>query len=404
MSGRSRYLEILRLPHVAPLLLASMLARLPYGLYALAAILYLAEARGSYAVAGLVDGGFAIGAAVGAPWQSRLIDRHGQRRVLVPAALLDAAATGLLIALTEADAPTVTLVACGLVGGLAVPSIGGALRALWPELLRGRDDLLATAFALDSVAVELLFTLGPLIAAVIIAVASPMSALVVSAVCSLVGTVAFIARPPSRDWRPHAESGSHGPLGALRSAGVRTIVFSSLPIGFCFGAVEISLPAFAQEHGARELAGVLLATWSLASVAGGLVYGARTWPGSLGSIYLWLSLLLPLGYLPALLSPSIAAMALLILPAGLLIAPLGAAGNELIARVAPAGAATEAYAWPVTAILVGFAAGTAVGGGLVEFSDWRACFVAAALAAAVGAAVVYRYRGTLARPPVAAPA
>ncbi len=403
MSGRARYVEILRLPHVAPLLLASMLARLPYGLYALAAILYLAEARGSYAVAGLVDGAFAIGAAVGTPWQSRLIDRLGQRRVLLPAALLDALATGLLIALTEADAPTIALVACGLVGGLAIPGIGGALRTLWPQLLRGRDDLIATAFALDSVAVELLFTAGPLIAAIVITVASPMAALVVSAVCSLVGTVMFVARPPSRDWRPHAESGSHGPLGALRSAGVRTVVFSSLPVGFCFGAVEISLPAFAEQHGARELAGVLLAAWSVASVAGGLAYGARTWPGSLGSIYVWLSILLPLGYLPALLSPSIAAMALLILPAGLLIAPLGAAGNELIARVAPAGAATEAYAWPVTAILVGFAAGTAVGGALVEASDWHACFVAAAVAAAIGAVVVYRFRGTLARPPVAAP-
>ena len=94
MSGRARYMEILRLPHVAPLLLASMLARLPYGLYALAAILYLAEARDSYAVAGLVDGAFAIGAAVGAPWQSRLIDRLGQRRVLLPAALLDASRPG----------------------------------------------------------------------------------------------------------------------------------------------------------------------------------------------------------------------------------------------------------------------------------------------------------------------
>jgi predicted MFS family arabinose efflux permease len=113
-------------------------------------------------------------------------------------------------------------------------------------------------------------------------------------------------------------------------------------------------------------------------------------------VYLWLSVLLPLGYLPALLSPSIAAMALLILPAGLLIAPLGAAGNQLIGRVAPAGAATEAYAWPVTAILVGFAAGSSLGGALVECADWRACFVGAAVSAAVGAVVVYRFRGTLA--------
>ena len=123
MSGRARYAAILRAPHVAPLLFASMLARLPYGLYALAAILYLAEARDSYAVAGLVDGAFAIGAAVGVPLQSRLIDRLGQRRVLLPAALLDALATGLLIALTEADAPTVALVACGLIGGVTVPNL-----------------------------------------------------------------------------------------------------------------------------------------------------------------------------------------------------------------------------------------------------------------------------------------
>jgi MFS family permease len=396
MSGRARYSAILRAPHVAPLLFASMLARLPYGLYALAAILYLAEARGSYAVAGLVDGAFAVGAAVGVPWQSRLIDRLGQRRVLLPAALLDALATGLLIALTEASAPTAALVACGLIGGLSVPNIGGAMRTLWPELMRGREELLAAAFALDSVAVELLFTIGPLAAALIIALASPASALVASAACSIVGTLLFVARPPSRNWRPHAKSGSHGALGALRSAGVRTIVFASLPVGFCFGAVEISLPAFAELHGARELAGVLLATWSVASVVGGLAYGSRGWPASLGSIYLWLSLLLPLGYLPALLAPSIGAMALLILPAGLVIAPLGAAGNQLIERVAPAGAATEAYAWPVTAILIGFAGGTAAGGGLVEAFDWRACFLAAAATAALGGAVVLRFRGTLA--------
>ena len=96
-------------------------------------------------------------------------------------------------------------------------------------------------------------------------------------------------------------------------------------------------------------------------------------------------------------------MALLILPSGVLIAPLAAAGNELIARVAPAGAVTEAYAWPVTAILVGFAGGTAAGGMLIEVSDWHACFVAATAAAAFAAVVVYRFRGTLAtREPVLA--
>ena len=57
---------------------------------------------------------------------------------------------------------------------------------------------------------------------------------------------------------------------------------------------------------------------------------------------------------------------------------------------------TEAYSWPVTATLIGFAPGTAIGGALVEESGWEACFVAAAAFAALGAVVVWWYRGTLA--------
>jgi MFS family permease len=394
-----RYADVLRTPHVRPLLLASMLARLPYGVFALAAILYLAEARGSYAVAGLVDGAFGLGAAAGAPWQSRLIDRLGQRPVLVVAGVVDIAATGLLITLTETGAPTVSLVACGLIGGFAIPNVGGALRAMWSGLMRDREELLPTAFAIDSVALEVLFTAGPLLAAGIIAVASPLAALVVSAGCSLTGTFAFIAQRPSRTWRPDPHAGAGGRLGALSSSGVRTLAFAALPVGFCFGAVEIALPGFAEAHGQRELAGALLATWSCGSLIGGLAYGAITWRRPLDSVYVWLSALLPLGFLPALLASSIPAMAILVTTAGLAVAPQAAACNQLIGSVAPAGAVTEAYAWPVTATLIGFAPGTAIGGALVEHAGWEWCFVAAALTALLGLAVVVRYRGTLAPKP-----
>jgi MFS family permease len=333
--GRHRYSAILQTPHVTPLLAASMLARLPFGMFALALVLYMAEERGSYAVAGLVDGAFGIGAAIGLPLQSRAMDRLGQRRVLLPLAVIDAAATGALIALTGAGAPTAALMACAIVGGIAIPNIGSALRTLWPDVLRRRDELLAAAFALDSVAIELLFTFGPLIAAAIIALVSPVAALGLSAFCSLAGATLFVIQRPSREWRPHADAGSHGALGALQSRGVRTLMLATAPIGFCFGAVEISLPAVAEQYGAREWAGVLLSVWALASAIGGLTYGARTFSAPLDVVYLRLTALLPLGFLPALAAPSIAAMAFLILPAGLLIAPLGAAGNQLVGQVAP---------------------------------------------------------------------
>lgn len=81
----------------------------------------------------------------------------------------------------------------GLVGGVAVPNVGGALRTMWSSLLRGREPLLPTAFAIDSVALETLFTAGPLLTAGSSHVATPVAALVISASCSLTGTLAFIA-------------------------------------------------------------------------------------------------------------------------------------------------------------------------------------------------------------------
>jgi MFS family permease len=96
-------------------------------------------------------------------------------------------------------------------------------------------------------------------------------------------------------------------------------------------------------------------------------------------------------------------MALLVIPAGVFIAPLLATRNELIGWVAPPGSRTEAYTWPVTAFVGGIAIGSAMAGGIVEASGWRPAFLVAAGAAAVGTAVAFVRRGTLI-PPVAEPA
>ena len=69
-------------------------------------------------------------------------------------------------------------------------------------------------------------------------------------------------------------------LGALRSPGMRTIVAATVPLGFAVGATEVTMTAFAEDHGARAAAGVLLAVWAVGSGLGGLTYGGRgTGPG-----------------------------------------------------------------------------------------------------------------------------
>jgi hypothetical protein len=140
---------------------------------------------------------------------------------------------------------------------------------------------------------------------------------------------------------------------------------------------------------------VLLAIWSIGSAAGGLAYGARERRRTLADVHVRLAFLLPFGFVPLMLGNSAVAIALLVIPAGLVIAPLIATRNELAGVVAPSGTETEAFTWPLTALVSGVAGGAAVAGVIVESSGWRGAVVAAVVAATVGALLALTRRGTL---------
>ena len=125
-------------------------------------ILFLREATGSFATAGLVAGSLALGAGLGAPFAARLVDRRGAVWLL-PLAIAHAGAILTLWGLGEVDAPAAALVAIGLVAGSSFPPAGAVLRARWPELLGGDPTLIRGAYAFDSVTIELSFVSGPLI-------------------------------------------------------------------------------------------------------------------------------------------------------------------------------------------------------------------------------------------------
>lgn len=383
------------MPYVAPLIAATLLARFPIGINALAIILYLRAERGSFAVAGAVAGALAAGSGVGAPIQGRLVDAFGQRRVLPPLGAIHAAALGAIVATADAGAPAAVLIAFGLLAGLAIPPTSSVLRSMWPALLREQPELIPTAYALDSVMIELIFILGPLLTAAVATVLSPQAALVVSALSVIAGTVGFTALPPSRAMRPAADRPRAGLLGALGSPGVRTLVITSLPAGVGIGICEVTLPAFSHDMGAASTAGVLLALWSIGSAGGGLVYGALRNRPPLNRVHIAVAAALPVSLLPMGAAPSVAVMALLVIPAGLFVAPLLATRNKLIGWVAPEGASTEAYTWPVTAFVGGIAVGSALAGTIVEEGSWRTAFLIAGAFAAVGALVAVARRRTV---------
>jgi predicted MFS family arabinose efflux permease len=108
-----------------------------------------------------------------------------------------------------------------------------------------------------------------------------------------------------------------------------------------------------------------------------------------------MALVLPLSMIPIVFAVSPISMAILVIPAGLFIAPLLASRNELAGHVAPPGAETEALTWPLTAMVAGVALGAGVAGILVDQIGWRAPVVVGVAAAAIGAAIAVARRRTL---------
>jgi predicted MFS family arabinose efflux permease len=389
-------------PGLRRLFAISVLARLPLTMLSIGLLVHASHLSGSFAVAGAVDGIYAVSLAVGGPLLGRVIDRRGQTRVLIPSAVAAALALGVYAAL-PVGTPLPAMFALTVAVGLATPPLGASIRAVLPQLL---DDpaALRAAYAIDATAVELTWVTGPPLALLLATAASTAAALFGAAVVLLAGTLAFAAEPVSRSWRP--AQGGERKRGAMRSAALRTLVFALVGMGALTGAVQVGVAAATDTLGHAGAAGPLFGIWGAGSLVGGLVAsrhggGARTGRG----------LALIMGGLVAghlLLVPgagSIAGMGVALFAGGAAIAPTFATVFGMVDRAAPAGTETEAFAWLTTASALGGSVGAAVGGALAQGAGPAAAFLFAAAAGALAiAAVLSREPAAVAPGPDCAPA
>jgi MFS family permease len=156
----TRYATVLRGHGTAVPLTASIVGRLSLGMTSLALLLLVRDTSGSYAVAGLVSGGYALSFGVLGPALARLADRTGPVPALRITAVLHPALLAVVVAAARSELPLPVLLLPTVLAGATVPPLGPVMRALWAHVLRGPS--LATAYSLESVVVELCFVLGPL--------------------------------------------------------------------------------------------------------------------------------------------------------------------------------------------------------------------------------------------------
>jgi MFS family permease len=391
--GLRRYLDLLRAPGVAPLIAAGAIGRLPYGINVLALILLLRSEGFDYAEVGIVTGAAGLALGLTAPGVGRLIDRLGQTPVLAATAAVCLTADASLTVAALSGAGVVPLTALALVAGGSTPPVSPSMRTLWPGLV-GRERL-DTAFAFDAVQLEVFFIAGPLLAAGIAAWVSPEAAFLTGASMQAAGALGFAAAPASRAWRPSTDR-EPTRRGALAAPGIRILVASMATAAVSLGMLEIGIPAFADREASRTDSGWLFALWGVGSLVGGLWYGARSWRAPADRRFLVVSGVLAVGLAPLPLADSIPVFAVLVVVAGLGLAPSTAAGYSLVGQLAPPSAMTEAYAWQIVAYVGGSAVGAWLAGVLVDALSVEAALACAPLAAAAGLLVALAGRRSLA--------
>ena len=383
----STYRRALALPGAWQFSATGFVARLPIAIVGLGIVLYASETTGSYAVAGVLSAAFQISAAIGAIATSRLADRMGQGRLLPWLAMVNAAFLVAFVAAVEAGLPFVLQLLLIAVAGAAQPAIGSMVRARWAALAPTPDHL-RSAFALESIIDELIFSIGPLVTAVLaFQVALPLP-IIAGAVIGLAGGLALAAQrrtQPAPSPARHREAGTRG--GALRQPGLPIVAIGALGIGGVFGSYEVSVVAFTREAGWPEASGIVLGLWAFGSMIGGIVFGALHWRLPLPRQVLLLAAALALVLVPAPFVSSIVALSLATFVAGAAVAPALIANFSLTERLVPSALLTEGLTWTNSGLAFGFSAGTAIGGAVVDAYGTTVAFALPVVSASLAAVV-----------------
>ncbi|MET0411344.1 MAG: MFS transporter, partial [Polyangiaceae bacterium] len=360
------YRAIFAAPGTKGFCTAGFLARMPNGLYAASMVTMLSELRGSFSLAGSVMAIALISVAVVGPQVSRLVDRFGQRRVIIPTAALSVLANVGLLLCAHFDAAAWTLFFWSALTG-CTPNIGAMIRARWAALYRDEPTTLHTAYSFESVLDELCFIVGPILGVSLSTAWFPEAGMLLATVLLAAGATLLA---PQRSTEPpvHALTPTIGEP-AQRSFGLWTLVVAFTAFGAGSSAIQVTTIAFAEQHGSKASASVVLAMSALGSCAAGIVAGLVR-PKRTPERRLLLALLVSGGctlLLP--LAGNLPVLSVVLFVVGVTGAPVMICSMALVERLVPASQLTEGFTWTNTGMVVGVAAGSSIAGWVVDHTD-----------------------------------
>jgi MFS family permease len=409
------YKELLAVRPIRRLLTVGMIARIPHSAAGVLLTLHIVLTLGEgYAAAGAAAAVMTIGIAVGAPWRGRRVVTVGLRKALIPSVVSETVIWSVV--------PHVSyewLLALVFVGGLLTLPIFSVVRQSLGVLASGEQR--RTAFALDAIATELVFMLGPAAGAIVATAGYSVAGLTVVGVCtSVAGLFLMWFNPPTRSAVPDAEYETDQQEGAevavvaaapahlqeaaaelapvaageLRRSGLRhrvahnfawltaavAAVFAvAAGAGMVLSGTDVGIVAALETGGHQAEIGLVFVFWCAASVVGGLLYGAMHRPVSPIILLLGMAALtIPMGFARDTLT-----LCLLSLLPGLLCAPVLSSASEKVAELVEEGRRGEAMGWYGSALTAGVALGAPLAGVFIDGIGPSAGFVSVGAAGVV---------------------
>lgn len=363
---------MLAVPGMAPLLGISLLARAAITADVMALTMYVVLGLDmSYTAAGGVAATMTAGMALGGQLLGRMIDRRGPRVVLLVTVVVQA-----VFWLSVPALPYGILLGTAFVAGLLMVPASLVTRQAIAAMTTARQR--QAAFALESVQGELSYVVGPPVVILCAAQVSPsVVAWGVGTAIVAGGTGIALLNPPLR---------AEGEIPAdtvdrprrREWLGPRMIAMLVMAFGTTtlLSGTDLAIVALLKEAGQVAWASVVVAVYGVASIVGGLVYGALSRP-----LPAWLLLgLLGLATIPAGLAPDWPWLCVAGVGGGLFAAPTLSAVTNAISRLAPASVRGEATGLQSSALSAGSALGSPIVGGAIDLSAPAGGFAVAGLA------------------------
>lgn len=246
------------------------LARLPFAMMVVGVLTLVTSATGSIALAGLTSAATGVGVVVAGPLIGDLVDRFGQRAVVLPVGLANGALLAAFPLIVMSGAPGGVILIAAVLVGLTAPQAAALSRTRLMGITQDRvsDDrrerTMSRVMSYESAIDETAFIIGPVLVGVLASFVAPWAPIAMAAILSFAFVTAFAVHPTAA-MAPTDGEAPRAPIRAILTRPILVVVGATAGVGLLFGSTLTSLTAFAQSIGHGAQSGLLYGLMGIGS-------------------------------------------------------------------------------------------------------------------------------------------